>query len=402
MNILLAMSGSIACEKATGLIDIWQSRGDTVRVILTTSAKNFITENKIKLQVDAVYSDTFAPGAQMAHIELGHWAEQIVIAPATANLINKLAAGIADDMLTTSLLAAYRLHKPSFIVPAMNSRMLAHPATQESLHKLRNWGYKIVPTGIGELACGEVGPGRLAELEDIIAGIDVNAVHAAGSGDKGAILITLGGVREAIDSVRYIGNSSSGATGSQLADYFVRAGYSVTALCARHGVKPQDAKCIEYLDFEDLSRLLQSQLAAHEFNAVIHAAAVSDYSVSHLLDDAGEVRTQSGKLNSASGLHIVLKRNPKLLTKLRGWSKNPGAKIIGFKLTDTDKPVEQQAAIMRLLQQDEVDAVVHNDLAEISKHQHSFHFYSSATTKQDYIGAAELAAGLENYLEKGL
>ncbi len=394
-NILLIMSGSIACEKAAKLISAWHDRGDKVRLILTSSAQNFIADDALELALEKTYTNTFAAGEEMAHIDLGHWADQIVVAPATANLINKLAAGIADDMASTTLLAAYGLNKPVFIAPAMNTRMLEHPATQSSLYKLHGWGYKVLPTGVGALACGELGQGRLAEPGEIMAWIDADLSMPG----KGRLLITIGGTREAIDSVRYIGNSSSGATGSKLADYFSQAGYAVTAVCAKHGNKPQLANCLEYLSFEDLAQLLESQLAENEYTAVIHTAAVSDYSVAKLLDADGEKLGRSGKLSSKDGLQIVLAANPKLLNQLRAWSKNSGVKVVAFKLTDSGNKNAQQAAIMQLLQAEEVDAVVHNDLAEIDEQQHLFHFYYGAES-ENYSGAMQLAAGLEEWLEE--
>ncbi len=400
-NILLLMSGSIAVDKASKLIDVWQSRGDIVRVILTASVQHFIAADKEQITLEGIYTNTFAAGEQMAHIELGHWADQIIIAPATANLINKLAAGIADDMATTTMLAAYGLNKPTFIAPAMNTRMLEHPATQASLNKLLDWGYKIIPTGTGELACGEVGKGRLAEVNEIIASIDASMLMVDAPEYKGKVLITIGGVREAIDSVRYIGNSSSGATGSAIAEYLAQQGYLVTALCARHGIKPDHIECLDYLDFADLAQLLQSQLQANEYIAVIHAAAVSDYSVEQLQNTEGDRVTTNEKLASSEGLKIILKANPKLISQLRGWSKTPDIKIIGFKLTDTANSGKQQAAVMQLLQQAEIDAVVHNDMAKISAQQHQFHFYTGkGVTREDCAGSARLGIAINKWLEK--
>lgn len=400
-NILLLMSGSIAADKATSLIDAWHKRGDRVRLILTPSAQHFVCADKEQLNVEAIYTNTFAAGEEMAHIELGHWADQIVIAPATANLINKLAAGIADDMATTTMLAAYGLNKPTFIAPAMNTRMLEHPATQSSLDRLHEWGYMIIPPGTGELACGEVGNGRLAEPAEILASIDACTLMLDAPEYKGRVLVTIGGVREAIDSVRYIGNSSSGATGSKIADYLAEQGYSVTALCARYGIKPRHAECIDYLDFEELAQLLQSQLEAKEYIAVIHSAAVSDYSIEQLLDATGADLVSAGKLSSGDGLQIILKSNPKLISKLRLWSKDPAIKILGFKLTDNVNADRQKDAVMSLLLQDEIDAVVHNDLGEISAEQHKFHFYpGTGAKKQDYSGPAQLSVGIQNWLEK--
>ncbi|MCF6226264.1 MAG: bifunctional phosphopantothenoylcysteine decarboxylase/phosphopantothenate--cysteine ligase CoaBC [Xanthomonadales bacterium] len=406
-NILLLMSGSIACEKASGLIPVFRDRGDCVRVILTQSASYFVSSSKLlELGADAVFTDTFAQNEEMQHIDLGHWADTIVIAPASANSINKLAAGIADDMLTTTLLAAYSLNKPTLIAPAMNSRMLAHPATQASMKILQSWGYQLLETAYGELACGEVGRGRLLEVEQLLVAIDAIKEKLARrtANTKDRVLITVGGTREAIDSVRYIGNRSSGKTASMIADHLSAAGYAVTALCAASAQKPALAEVITFVSFEDLAEQLKQQLSSENFVAVIHPAAVSDYSIEALLGaDNQPLSTTGGKLSSENSLLIQLTPNPKLLGQLRAWSKNTEIKVVGFKLTDSRDTQVQRQAVDKLLSQDSIDAVVHNDLSEITEEQHSFHFYTKASTNTSaYNGAAELSTGLQQWMEKSL
>ena len=400
-NILLLMSGSIACEKASGLIPVWRKRGDSVRVILTASASRFVSETTVnELGAQAVFTDTFAENEEMQHIDLGHWADMIILAPASANTINKLAAGIADDMLSTTMLAAYGLGKPVFIAPAMNTRMLEHPATRASLKTLQCWGYRVLDTATGELACGEQGPGRLLEIEELLAAFDL--IPQATVSNKGRLLITVGGTRESLDSVRYIGNGSSGRTASIIADQLSAAGYSVTALCAQSAVKPELADNISFVSFADLAQQLKYQLSSHNYSAVIHPAAVSDYSVESLLDeDNNPISTRGGKLGSDTTMLIRLTPNPKLLSQLRGWSKNPELKVVGFKLTDSTDTELQLQAVNKLLQQDSIDAVVHNDLAEITADQHRFHFYFGDNVT-DLNGAYELSAGLQQWMENEL
>jgi len=401
-NILLLMSGSIACEKASGLIPEWRKRGESVRVILTAAARQFVSEATVnELGAEAVFTDTFAENEEMQHIDLGHWADMIILAPASANTINKLAAGIADDMLSTTMLAAYGLGKPTIIAPAMNTRMLAHPATRASLKTLHSWGYRVLETATGELACGEQGAGRLLEVDELLAEFELVPLKDGSNtnGNKGQLLITVGGTREAIDSVRYIGNGSSGRTASIIADQLSAAGYRVTALCAESALKPKRANIISFVSFADLAQQLKYQLSSQDYLAVIHPAAVSDYSVESLLDENNHpIRSQGGKLNSDATLLIRLTPNPKLLGQLRGWSKNPKVKIVGFKLTDsTDLDVQLQA-VNNLLEQDSIDAVVHNDLAEITADQHRFHFYFGDNVTE-YHGAYELTAGLQQWME---
>lgn len=169
MNRLLLMTGSIACAKATGLISEWVKQGDQVKVVCTPGTLNFVGLATLEgLSGQAVMTQVYEPGAMMDHIHVSRWADQIILCPATANAINKLAAGIADDAVSTVWVAAHSLGKPMLLVPAMNAMMWQYPATQESIKKLQSWGIKLMPPAAGDLACGEQGEGRLPEVADII------------------------------------------------------------------------------------------------------------------------------------------------------------------------------------------------------------------------------------------
>ena len=348
-NILLLMSGSIACAKASSLISEWSRRGHKVRVACSRSVAAFVGPATLQgLGAETVFDNVFAPDRAMEHISLGKWADIIVAAPATSNLINKLSAGIADDAVTTLWQAAYGQGKPMFIIPAMNTRMWRYPATRESVMRLQQWGIHVLPVASGELACGEQGEGRMLEPDEIVQTIDgLMAVDRPNTGKR--ILITAGGTREPIDSVRYIGNMSSGRTASRLADELTDAGHQVTWLGAENAVTPRRACAISrFNSFNELSQQLQSLLAAGEFDAVVHAAAVSDFSVESVLTQEGDsLKNQSGKLSSKSGLLIRLKPNPKLLDSIRAWSRNPQVRVIGFKLTDTEDHQQRISAVKK-------------------------------------------------------
>ena len=191
------------------------------------------------------------------------------------------------------------------------------------------------------------------------------------------ILITAGGTRERIDSVRYIGNMSSGRTASHLADELTSAGHTVTWLGAQDAVKPDlSSEVVQFSSFDDLAQRLQILLSETGFDMVIHAAAVSDFSVGSVLTPEGEPLDKlEGKLSSNSDLLLRLKRNPKLLDRIRAWSKNPDVRVIGFKLTDTDDLQQRVAAVKKQFDDSKVDAVVHNDLSDISKKAHTFCFH---------------------------
>ncbi len=373
-NILLLMSGSIACAKASALISEWTKRGHKVRVACTRSVPEFVGPSTLQgLGAEMVFDNVFTPGQAMEHISLGKWADIIIAAPATSNLINKLSAGIADDAVSTVWQAAYGQGKPMVIVPAMNTRMWRYPATQESVKRLKQWGIHVLPVAEGELACGEQGEGRMLEPAEILQTVErLFAFDRQVSGKR--ILITAGGTRERIDSVRYIGNMSSGRTASSLADELTSAGHELTWLGAEDAIQPGLVhKKVTFYSFTDLEARLRDLLASDDYDFVIHAAAVSDFSVVSVETENGaQLQNKQGKLSSDSDLLLRLKPNPKLLDQLKTWSRNPAMQVIGFKLTDTGDLQQRIAAVRKQFVNSNVDAVVHNDLADISHKAHPF------------------------------
>jgi len=371
MNILLMMSGSIACAKASGLISLWVKNGHKVKVACSDSTFEFIGKATLEgLSGNTVYSSVFQAGEMMEHIHLSRWADTIVLAPATANTINKLVAGIADDIVTTSWVAALELGKPMYLAPAMNSIMWNYPATQNSIKHLQNWGVNVLMPQSGELACGESGSGRLMEIEEI------NSAIFKQQKDK-HILITAGGTREYIDGVRYIGNLSTGKTGAQIADYYTTKGYEVTWLGAIDAIQPK-LPCIKFLydTFDDLSEKLKNMLENNYYDTIIHAAAISDFSVASIKVNGKDIiASRQTKLPTSDTMDLKLKKNPKLVSQLLNWSKNLDLKVIAFKLTNTDDKAKQKTAVMKLLKQDGINFVVHNDLSHIKPDQHPFSFY---------------------------
>lgn len=399
-NILLLMSGSIACAKASSLISAWAKKGHAVRVACTRSVAEFVGPSTLQgLGAESVFDDVFAPGRAMEHISLGRWADVIIAAPATSNLINKFAAGIADDAVTTLWQAAYGQGKPMVIAPAMNTRMWRYPATRESVTRLKQWGVHVLPVGEGELACGEQGEGRLQEPDEILKTVD-RLLAFDRQATQRRILITGGGTREPIDSVRYIGNMSSGRTAARLADELTAAGHRVTWLGARDAVQPALADRIDFFSsFNELESRLKHQLGRGEYDVVIHVAAVSDFSVASLESDGGGMSSTGGKLSSDTDLVLRLKRNPKLLNRLREWSGNPGLKVIGFKLTDTKDIPQRLEAIRKQLDNPGVDAVVHNDLSDISGTAHRFCIHRDGQEPETCEDSGELAMTINQLLE---
>lgn len=401
-NILLLMSGSIACAKASSLISEWTKRGHKVRIVCTRSVKEFVGPATLQgLGAEKVFDDVFAQGQAMEHISLGKWADIIIAAPATSNLINKLSTGIADDAVTTLWQAAYGQGKPMVIVPAMNTRMWRYPATQESVSRMKQWGIHVFPVGNGELACGEQGEGRMLEPAVILQMVErLMAFDRQPPGKR--ILVTAGGTRERIDSVRYIGNKSSGRTSARLTDELTRAGHKVTWLGAEDAIKP-GLRCevLAFQDFKDLALQLKTQLATSHYDMVIHAAAVSDFSVASILSKQGDaIDHRQGKVSSGSDVLLQLKRNPKLLDQIKSWSKNPQVSLIGFKLTDTGDLQQRRSAIKKQFDDSKVDAVVHNDLSEMKDNAHPFCLYKPGKEPVQCVDSEALAIIINNMVEK--
>jgi phosphopantothenoylcysteine decarboxylase/phosphopantothenate--cysteine ligase len=271
--------------------------------------------------------------------------------------------------------AALELGKPMYIAPAMNSMMWNYPATQNSIKQLSLWGVNVLLPQSGELACGENGSGRLMEIEDINQALfeDEKGIQK----DK-HILITAGGTREYIDGVRYIGNLSTGKTGAQVADYFTSHCYQVTWLGAINAIQPKKpCTKVLYETFNDLSDKLKNLLESNHYDTIIHAAAISDFSVSTIkINGQDVIASRQTKLPTSESMDLKLKKNPKLVSQLLNWSKNLDLKVIAFKLTNTDDKTKQLQAVNKLLNQDGIDYVAHNDLSDIKTKQHPFSLYA--------------------------
>lgn len=397
MKILILMSGSIACAKATGLISLWKKAGHEIKIACTASTFEFVGQATLEgLSGHSVLSSVFAENELMEHIHISRWADCLVLVPATANVINKLSAGIADDIVTTSWIAALSLKKPMYLAPAMNSMMWNYPATQNSLEKLQQWGVQILRPNSGDLACGEKGSGRLMEIEAIDQSI-------FGKKHKQKLLITAGGTREYIDGVRYIGNLSTGRTGAEMADYFSSQAYEVTWLGANNAIQPKwPCTKVFYETFDDLSTALQSQLQNNHYDSIIHAAAISDFSVAEITINKQKIKAnRQNKLPTSDTMQLQLKKNPKLVSQLLDWSKNKKLRVVAFKLTNSKDPKQQKQAIEKLLNQASIDYVAHNDLSAISQNTHPFHLYGDKQSGVYCASVRELCRQFETlFVEK--
>lgn len=364
-KILIMMSGSIAGFKVCALISkLIQGQAD-VRTVATSSALKFIGPATLEgLTGHQVYSETFDPGAAMAHIDLIRWADLILLAPATANTLNKMASGIGDDLLTT-LFLAHDFKKPFLVAPAMNSAMYQHPITQDSIEKLSNLGLKILESATGMLACGETGPGRLLEPEVLLNEINRELEPTKKSQRDFKILVTFGGTTEPIDAVRVISNTSTGASGAALVDELTRLGHTVVAVMAQSASRPNSSVETHYFGTsESLDQILKNRLALGDINAVVHMAAVSDYQVD--VESLGLNLTRDGKLDSSQPLSLKLVPTKKIASHIRSYSPTP-LHLTTFKLTATDSFELQHSKILKLVESSKSDLVVHNDLLEMKR-----------------------------------
>ncbi|EIC19896.1 bifunctional phosphopantothenoylcysteine decarboxylase/phosphopantothenate--cysteine ligase CoaBC [Thiorhodovibrio frisius] len=272
-RILLGVSGSIAAYKAAELIRRLRERGAEVQVVMTAHARAFISPLSLQaLAGRPVRSELFDPSAEagMGHIELARWANQILIAPASANLIARLAHGLADDLLTTLVLAS---QAPLAIAPAMNQQMWSHPAVQENVARLLSRGLRLLGPESGEQACGEVGSGRMLEPA-AIAGALLDSAPRPLTGAQ--VLVTAGPTREALDPVRFIGNRSSGKMGYALAQALTELGAQVILVSGPTALPaPSVAHLIEVESAAEMHAAVMARIA--DCAIFVAAAAVADY-----------------------------------------------------------------------------------------------------------------------------
>lgn len=275
-KILLCVTGGIAVYKAAALTSKLTQAGADVKVILSESACKFVAPLTFQaLSRNDVYTDTFdeKDAKVIAHINLADWADLILVAPATANVIGKLANGIADNMITTTLLAAT---KPVWIAPAMNVHMYSHPAVQKNIETLYRFGYRFIEPGEGYLACGYVGKGRLEEPEKIVDNIERFFYPSASKLSGRKIVITAGPTREKIDPVRYITNHSSGKMGYAIAEEAVRTGAKVVLISGPVNIAAPAG--VELIQVESAEEMYQAVMKEYNnADIVIKTAAVADY-----------------------------------------------------------------------------------------------------------------------------
>ena len=331
-RILLIIGGGIAAYKTLDLIRRLRERGAMVTPVLTRAGAEFVTPLSVSaLAGRKVFSDLFdlTDEAEMGHIQLSRSADLIVVAPATADLMAKMATGRADDLASTVLLAT---DTPVLIAPAMNVRMWQHPATERNIATLKRDGIAFVGPNAGDMACGEHGPGRMAEVPEILSAIETALGNGPLRGRR--VLVTSGPTHEPIDPVRYIANRSSGAQGTAIAGALAALGAQVIFVTGPSTVPPPDG--VTVIRVETAQEMLATVEQALPVEAAICAAAVADWRVT----SASESKIKKTK----SGLPVLeFAENPDILATLSQRAESRPRLVVGF-AAETDDVIENATA----------------------------------------------------------
>ena len=331
-NILLIIAGGIAAYKSLELIRRLRDAGAAVTPVMTKSAHEFVTPMSVSaLAGRAVHQDLFdlTTEAEMGHIQLSRSADLVVVAPATADLMAKMATGLANDLASTLLLAT---DTPVLIAPAMNVRMWDHPATQRNIATLTADGISFVGPNSGDMACGEYGAGRMAEPAEILAAIDRHLSDGPLRGRR--ILVTSGPTHEPIDPVRYIANRSSGAQGAAIAAALRDLGAHVVFVTGPADVPPPSG--VEVVRVESAADMLRETIAALPVDAAIFAAAVADWRVSSA--SGSKIKKVNGALPE-----LRLAENPDILATVSQMTSDRPSLVIGF-AAETDDVIANATA----------------------------------------------------------
>lgn len=348
-NVLLCVSGGIAVYKACALTSKLVQAGANVKVIMTESACRFVSPLTFQaLSRHEVYTDTFKEQnpSVISHIDAADWADLIIVAPATANVIGKLANGIADDMLTTTLLAATA---PVWIAPAMNVHMYDHPAVKRNISVLYQDGYRFIEPSEGYLACGYVGKGRLEEPENIVKLAEKHFAEETSAPLEGKhVVITAGPTREAVDPVRFFTNKSTGKMGYALAEAAVQLGARVTLISGPVSLD-QPKGLAEFITVQSAADMREAVLSVYDASdIVIKTAAVADFTPKTVFDH--KMKKQDG------GMTLELKRTVDILKELG--EKKKEQILVGFAAETQD--IEHYAR--KKLASKNLDLIVANDV----------------------------------------
>jgi phosphopantothenoylcysteine decarboxylase / phosphopantothenate---cysteine ligase len=356
-RILLIISGGIAAYKCLDLIRRLKERGASVRCVLTEGGSRFVTPLSVSaLSEEKVYTELWSltDEAEMGHIRLSREADLVLVAPASADILARMAAGIADDLATTALLAT---DKPVMAAPAMNVMMWNHPATRENVARLKARGVLMVGPNSGDMACGEVGAGRMSEPMEILGAVAAFFAGTAGAipGGRGLplagrrALVTSGPTHEPIDPVRFIANRSSGRQGHAIAAALARSGAEVTLVAGP--TRLADPPGVRVLHVETAREMLEACLSGLPADIAVCAAAVADWRV--------EEAAQKMKKGAGGPPVLVLRENPDILATLSAPGPRRPDLVVGF-AAETEKVLEHARA---KLARKGCDWIVANDVS---------------------------------------
>ena len=346
-KILYIICGGISAYKSLETIRLFKKNGAQIKTILTNSAKEFITPLSVaSLSQDKVYSDIFSVEneTEMDHIALSRWADVILIAPATANTISKLAQGTTDDLASTVVLAS---NKEIYLAPAMNVRMWEHQSTKQNLKKLISYGYKLIGPEIGEMACGEYGEGKMSEPDKISNEINNYFLNLKKNKNLKA-LVTAGPTNEYIDPVRFITNKSSGKQGYEIAKSLSKRGFDTTLISGPTNLKiPDDIKLIQVETADEMLFETQKNLPA---NVAVFSAAVADFKIN---------KKFKKKIKKQDSLNLNFEKNVDILNYVSKHNSMRPDLVIGF-AAETDN-IESNAE--KKLNNKNCDWIIANDVS---------------------------------------
>ena len=347
-KILLIICGGIAAYKSLELIRLFRKNKADIRTILTKSAKKFVTPlSVVSLSQGKVYEDLFniENELEMDHIALSRWADVIIVAPATANTISKLASGNAEDLASTVILAS---NKQVYLAPAMNVRMWEHQSTKDNLKTLKNYGYKVIGPITGDMACGEYGEGKMSEPIEIFNEIQ-NFVENRKENKKIKALVTAGPTNEYIDPVRFISNKSSGKQGYEIAKSLHKRGFDTTLISGPTNLDiDQEIKLIKVETADEMFKATQKNLPT---DIAVFSAAVSDFKI--------DVKSKD-KIKKKERLNIKLERNVDILNYISNHNSMRPKLVIGF--AAETKNLDSNA--MKKLKNKNCDWIVANDVSK--------------------------------------
>ena len=346
-KILFVICGGIAAYKSLETIRILKKNNCEIKTILTTNAKKFVTPLSIaSLSQGKVYDDLFSVENEneMDHIALSRWADLILVVPATANTISKLAHGSSEDLASTVILAS---NKPIFLVPAMNVRMWEHSSLKNNLEILKTYSYKIIGPEIGEMACGEYGEGKMTEPVEIVNKIN-DYLFSINKNKKLRALVTAGPTHEYIDPVRFITNKSSGKQGYEIAKSLSRNGYQTTLISGPTNIKIEDEiKVIKVETAEQMFKETQKNLPV---DVAIFSAAVADFKV---------LKKSNVKIKKTEQLTIKLEKNVDILNYVSNHNSMRPRLVVGF-AAETNN-LEKNA--IKKLKDKNCDMIIANDVS---------------------------------------